>query len=63
MPKFQHTSQVQWMNTTTWMKGSHQVKFGVDLMMPMSNEYFDVAPTRGNLRFQATFTATRSPTS
>ncbi len=25
-------------------------------MMPMSNEYFDVAPTRGNLRFQATFT-------
>ena len=24
--------------------------------MPMNNEYFDVAPTRGNLRFQATFT-------
>jgi outer membrane receptor protein involved in Fe transport len=56
MPKFQRTSQVQWLNTTTWMKGSHQIKFGVDLMMPMSNEYFDVAPTRGNLRFQATFT-------
>ena len=56
MPKFQHTSQVQWMNTTTWMRGKHQVKFGIDLMMPMTNEYFDVAPTRGNLRFQATFT-------
>ena len=56
MPKFQHTSQVQWLNTTTWMRGNHQIKFGVDLMMPMSNEYFDVAPTRGNLRFQATFT-------
>ena len=56
MPKFQHTSQVQWLNTTTWMRGRHQVKFGVDLMMPMHNEYFDVAPTRGNLRFQATFT-------
>ena len=56
MPKFQHTNQVQWLNTTTWMRGSHQVKFGVDLMMPMTNEYFDVAPTRGNLRFQATFT-------
>src|SRR5687767_7920929 len=56
MPKFQHSSQVQWMNTTTWMRGRHQLKFGVDLMMPMSNEYFDVAPTRGNLRFQATFT-------
>jgi outer membrane receptor protein involved in Fe transport len=56
MPKFQHTNQVQWLNTTTWMRGSHQVKFGVDLMMPMTNEYFDVAPTRGNLRFQNTFT-------
>jgi outer membrane receptor protein involved in Fe transport len=56
MPKFQHTSQVQWLNTTTWMRGNHQVKFGIDLMMPMTNEYFDVAPTRGNLRFQATFT-------
>jgi outer membrane receptor protein involved in Fe transport len=56
MPKFQHTSQVQWLNTTTWMRGKHQIKFGIDLMMPMSNEYFDVAPTRGNLRFQATFT-------
>jgi len=56
MPKFQHTNQVQWLNTTTWMRGNHQIKFGVDLMMPMTNEYFDVAPTRGNLRFQATFT-------
>ena len=56
MPKFQHTNQVQWLNTTTWMRGTHQVKFGIDLMMPMTNEYFDVAPTRGNLRFQATFT-------
>ena len=56
MPKFQHTNQVQWLNTTTWMRGSHQVKFGIDLMMPMTNEYFDVAPTRGNLRFQSTFT-------
>lgn len=56
MPKFQYTSQVQWLNTTTWIRGRHQVKFGVDVMMPMTNEYFDVAPTRGNLRFQATFT-------
>jgi outer membrane receptor protein involved in Fe transport len=56
MPKFQHTDQVQWLNTMTWLKGKHQVKFGADIMMPMRNEYFDVAPTRGNLRFQATFT-------
>ena len=56
MPKFQHTSQLQWLNTTTWLKGKHQWKFGVDIMAPMTNEYFDVAPTRGNLRFQNTFT-------
>ncbi len=56
MPKFQNTNQVQWLNTTTWMRGNHQIKFGIDLMMPMTNEYFDVAPTRGNLRFQSTFT-------
>ncbi|MGH9382672.1 MAG: TonB-dependent receptor [Vicinamibacterales bacterium] len=56
MPKFQHTYQTQWLNTLTWIRGKHQLKFGLDLLMPMSNEYFDVAPTRGNLRFQATFT-------
>jgi outer membrane receptor protein involved in Fe transport len=56
MPKFQHTDQFQYLNTLTWLKGRHQWKFGTDVMMPMRNEYFDVAPTRGNLRFQSTFT-------
>ena len=56
MPKFQHTNQLQWIDTLSWLKGRHQVKFGVDLMLPMSNEYFDVAPTRGNLSFTTQFT-------
>jgi outer membrane receptor protein involved in Fe transport len=56
MPKFQHTDQFQYLNTLTWLKGRHQWKFGADVMAPMRNEYFDVAPTRGNLRFQSTFT-------
>lgn len=56
MPKFQHTDQFQYLNTLTWLKGRHQWKFGADVMMPLRNEYFDVAPTRGNLRFQNTFT-------
>jgi hypothetical protein len=56
MPKFQHTEQFQYLNTTTWLRGRHQWKFGVDLMMPMRNEYFDVAPTRGNLSFNGAFT-------
>jgi hypothetical protein len=56
MPKFQHTDQFQYLNTLTWLRGRHQWKFGADVMFPMDNEYFDVAPTRGNLRFQSTFT-------
>ncbi len=56
MPKFQHTDQMQFLNTLTWLRGAHQVKFGVDVMAPMNNEYFDVAPTRGNLTFNGQFT-------
>jgi outer membrane receptor protein involved in Fe transport len=56
MPKFQHTEQMQVLNTLTWLAGRHQVKFGADVMAPMNNEYFDVAPTRGNLAFNGQFT-------
>ena len=56
MPKFQHTNQLQWIDTLSWVKGRHQLKFGADLMLPMSNEYFDVAPTRGNLSFTTQYT-------
>jgi outer membrane receptor protein involved in Fe transport len=56
MPKFQHTDQVQYLNTLTWLKGSHQLKFGADVMLPMNNEYFDIPSTRGNLQFSGQFT-------
>ena len=56
MPKFQHTDQFQYLNTLTWLRGRHQWKFGADVMFPMRNEYFDVAPTRGNLIFSGQFT-------
>src|SRR5262249_31197927 len=56
MPKFQHTNQFQYLDTLTWLKGNHQWKFGADIMLPMRNEYFDVAPTRGNLTFNGAFT-------
>ncbi len=56
MPKFQHTDQFQYLNTLTWLRGRHQWKFGADVMLPMRNEYFDVAPTRGNLQFGGQFT-------
>lgn len=57
MPKFQHTEQFQYLNTLTWLRGRHQVKLGADVMWPMENEYFDVAPTRGQLTFTGSFTA------
>ena len=64
MPKFQHTNQFQYIDTLTWVKGRHQLKFGADLMLPMNNEYFDVAPTRGNLSLHRhSSPATPSPTS
>jgi hypothetical protein len=45
MPKFQHTDQFQYLNTLTWLRGRHQWKFGADVLFPLRNEYFDVAPT------------------
>ena len=56
MPKYQHTDSVQYLNTTTWLKGSHAVKFGADIMSPMNNEYQDIPSTRGNLSFTGQFT-------
>ncbi len=56
MPKYQHTDQVQYMNTLSWLRGNHQVKFGADIMAPMNNEYVDIPSTRGNLGFNGQFT-------
>jgi outer membrane receptor protein involved in Fe transport len=56
MPKFQHTDSVQYLNTTTWLKGNHGIKFGTDIMSPMNNEYVDIPSTRGNLAFTGQFT-------
>lgn len=56
MPKFQHTDQFQYLNTLTWLKGRHQVKFGADIMAPMKNEYLDIPSTRGNVGFNGQFT-------
>jgi len=56
MPKYQYTDQVQYLNTTTWLAGRHQVKFGTDLMTPMNNEYVDIPATRGEVGFNGQFT-------
>jgi outer membrane receptor protein involved in Fe transport len=56
MPKYQHTDQVQYLNTLSWLKGRHQFKFGLDLMTPMNNEYVDIPSTRGNVGFTGQYT-------
>ncbi len=56
LPKFQHTSQYEFLNTTTWLKGSHAFKFGFDILSPMANEYMDVPATRGELSYSTQFT-------
>lgn len=56
MPKYQHTDQVQYLNSLTWLKGAHQLKFGADVMVPMNNQFFDIPSTRGNLGFTGQFT-------
>ena len=56
MPKYQHTDQVQYLNTLSWLRGSHQVKLGTDIMAPMNNEFVDIPSTRGNLQFSGQYT-------
>jgi len=55
-PKFQHTRQTEFINTLSWLKNNHQLKFGFDVMAPMKNEYLDVPGTRGDLGFRNIFT-------
>ncbi len=56
LPKFQHTSQYEFLNTLSWLKGDHQFKFGIDVLAPMKNEYMDIPATRGSVRYRGRFT-------
>jgi carboxypeptidase family protein/TonB-dependent receptor-like protein len=56
MPKYQHTDQVQYLNTLTWLRGAHNVKLGADIMTPMNNQFVDIPSTRGNVGFNGQFT-------
>jgi hypothetical protein len=56
LPKFQRTEQFEYLDTLSWLRGGHALKFGVDIMAPMKNEYLDVPATRGTLSFRSTYT-------
>lgn len=56
LPKFQRTDQIEFVNAMTWLKGTHQFKFGANFLAPMKNQYLDVPATRGAVRFRNRFT-------
>jgi hypothetical protein len=56
LPKFQHTNQFEYIDTLSWLRGNHALKFGADIMAPMKNQFFDVPATRGSMTFGGTFT-------
>jgi hypothetical protein len=56
LPKFQRTNQFEFLNTLSWLKGDHNLKFGADILAPMKNEYLDIPAARGALRFRNRFT-------
>jgi len=55
LPKFQHTNQFEYLDTLSWLRGNHALKFGADIMAPMNNEFFDVPATRGSMTFGGNF--------
>lgn len=56
LPKFQKSKQFQFTNTTSWVRGSHTIKFGPDVMAPLVLDYIDVPGTRGRFDFAANYT-------
>jgi TonB dependent receptor len=54
LPKQQVPQQFQYTDTLSWSRGSHSLKFGVDVRAPMRNIYQDEASTRGTLTFSGT---------
>jgi len=56
LPKFQHTNQMEFVESLSWLRGNHSFKFGADIIAPMKNQYYDVPAGRGALRFRNSFT-------
>lgn len=59
LPKQQNPQQYQFVDTLSWNKGSHALKFGVDILAPMRNIFQDEADVHGNLQFNGQFTCER----
>jgi hypothetical protein len=60
LPKFQITQQWQFVDNVSLTHGKHQFKFGVDVRVPLRNNFMDDPATRGQLNFDRIFTCQRS---
>ncbi|MBA3692105.1 MAG: TonB-dependent receptor [Acidobacteria bacterium] len=57
LPKFQKSQQFQFTNTTTFIRGAHNIRVGTDVMAPLKLDYIDVPGTRGRFDFAAAYTS------
>ena len=59
LPKQQNPQQFQIVESLSWTKGAHALRFGVQTLAPMRNIYQDEADVHGNLQFNGQFTCAR----
>ncbi len=51
LPKSQITNQFQWVDTVSYTRGAHTLRFGADFRGPMRNIFLDVPSLRGTYNF------------
>jgi len=61
LPKSQVPMLYQYDDTISWTKGTHSLKFGVNLFLPMRNVFQDEPGTRGDLYFAGVFSGLGNP--
>jgi len=57
IPRFDRTTNFEWINNWSWMHGPHQVRFGLDVVRERFNFESVNASSRGNFNFNNTLTA------
>ncbi len=56
IPRFEGTTTYEGINNWTWMRGPHQIRFGVDIVRQQFNFLSVNASTRGNFNFSQNIT-------
>jgi hypothetical protein len=59
IPRFDRTTNFEWINNWSWMHGAHQVRFGGDVMRERFNFLSVNASSRGNFTFSQALTGAK----